>query len=235
MTTRLAAVLGLAAILALSACSTTTPAATQSAGNQAAASGSPSSGSPSSGSPASGSPASSNPASSNLPAKSAAAANSCTAPRPDDAQVLALVPESISVGNEPVALKRQVDATPKTQANLDSLAHGLPGIDVSTLNCLRWAVGTGFSAKGYQTTIQVYLAPDPSSISGADLAAAAERRWTTSTQFTCQPRGAGALADFDCEGFFIAHASSGNAGIEIVSGDVTANVITVAQQIAAGI
>lgn len=220
MTTRFAAVLGLAAMLALSACSTATPGASQSAGNQAAAS---------------GNPASSNPASSNLPAKSAAAANSCTAPRPDEAQMFTLVPETILVSNEPVVLKRQVDTTPKTQASLDSLAHGLPGIDVSTLNCLRWAVGTGFSAKDYQTTITVYLAPDPSGVSGADLAAAAERRWTNSTQFTCQARGAGALAEFDCEGFFIAHASSRNAGIEIVSGDVTANVVAIAQQIATGI
>jgi hypothetical protein len=230
MTTRFAAVLGLAAMLALSACSTATPGASQSGGNQAAASGNPASGNPASSNPASG-----NPASGNLPAKSAAAANSCTAPRPDDAQMFTLVPETISVSNEPVVLKRQVDTTPKTQASLDSLAHGLPGIDVSTLNCLRWAVGSGFSPKGYQTTIQVYLAPDPSGVSGADLAAAAERRWTNSTQFTCQARGAGALAEFDCEGFFIAHASSGNAGIEIVSGDVAANVVAIAQQIAAGI
>jgi hypothetical protein len=225
MTTRFAAVLGLAAMLALSACSTATPGASQSAGNQAAASGNPDSGNPDS----------SNPASSNLPAKSAAAANSCTAPRPDDTQVLALVPETISVSSESVVLKRQVDTTPKTQASLDSLAHGLPGIDVSTLNCLRWAVGSGFSPKGYQTTIQVYLAPDPSGVSGADLAAAAERRWTNSTQFTCQARGADALAEFDCEGLFVAHTSSGNAAIEVVSGDVTANVVTIAQQIAAGI
>jgi hypothetical protein len=220
MTTRFTAVLGLAAMLALSACSTATPGASQSAGNQAAASGNPASG---------------NPASGNQPAKSAAAANSCTAPRPDDAQMFTLVPETISVDNEPVVLKRQVDATPKTQANLDSLAHGLPGIDVSTLNCLRWAVGTGFSAKDYQTTVTVYLAPDASDVSGANLAAAAERRWTSSTQFTCQARGAGALAEFDCEGFFIAHGSSGNAGIEVVSGDATANVVAIAQQIAAGI
>ena len=71
--------------------------------------------------------------------------------------VLALIPETISINSEPVVLKRQLDATPKTQAHLDSLVHSLPGIDVSTLNCLRWAYGTGYSAKGYQTTITVYL------------------------------------------------------------------------------
>jgi hypothetical protein len=219
MTTRFAAVLGLATILALSACSTATPGASQSAGNQAAASGNPASG---------------NPASSNVPAKSAAATtNSCTAPRPDDALVLALVPETISVSNEPLPLKRQVDTTPKTEASLYSLAHGLPGIDASTLDCLRWAIGSGFSSTGYRTTIQVFLAPDHSGVSGADMAAAAERRWTTSTEWTCQARGA--LSDFDCEGFFVSHTSSGNAAIEVVSGDVTANVIAIAQQIAAGI
>ncbi|HEX7591203.1 MAG TPA: hypothetical protein VF375_04565 [Candidatus Limnocylindrales bacterium] len=149
--------------------------------------------------------------------------------------MLALIPETISVNSEPVVLKQQLDATPKTQAHLDSLVHSLPGIDVSTLNCLRWAYGTGYSAKGYQTTITVYLAPDASDVSGADLAAAAERRWTNSTEFTCQVRGAGALSDFDCDGFFVSHASSGNAGIDVISGDVTANVVAIAQQIAAGI
>jgi hypothetical protein len=125
-----------------------------------------------------------------------------------------------------------MDPTPKTQAYLDSIAHSLPGIDVSTLNCLRWIYGTGYSAKGYQTTITVYLAPDGSGVSGADLAAAAAWSWTKSTEWTCQ---AGALSDLDCDGGFVSHTSSGKAGVEVESADKTVNVTALARQIAAGI
>lgn len=216
MATRLAAVLGLAAMLALGACSSATSTASQSSGNQATASGGSTPGSSASG---------------NQPTAGSAATTSCKA-RPDDALMLTLVPATITVKGESIVLKRYMDPAAKTQAYLDSMAHSLPGIDVSTLNCLRWIYGTGYSAKGYQTTITVYLAPDGSGVSGADLAAAAKRRWTKSTEWTCQ---AGALSDLDCDGGFVSHTSSGKAGIEVLSGDATANVVAIAQQIAAGI
>ena len=84
------------------------------------------------------------------------------------------------------------------------------------------------------TTIAVCLAPEASGVDGADLAAAAQRRYTGSARFTCRSQGAGADTSLDCEGALIAHVSTGKAGIEVWSADATLNVVDVARGLAAG-
>jgi hypothetical protein len=135
-----------------------------------------------------------------------------------DEAVLALLPASLAVGGEMLALDRIPDSgKPMSAEEVEDLGHFLPGIDTAVLACVRFVSGMVRVADGYQLVwMTAYAAPNGSPVSGADLAEAAKRRYTESTQIECVDAGS-FPADLLCgeAGAPIAFSSAGYVAFDV--------------------